>query len=442
MQRRNKILAAKVVTVLSVIPAAIFANSGGALPRHTGAPGDQTCNECHTGAASPPGRVEIVYSGGANYVPGERGRFTVTITDSGARRFGFQASARLVSNLANGQAGTLASAGPQTQVLCEDGRDLPCRDTAPVQFVTHTAQGSSSGNRFEFDWTPPAAGAGEVRVYVAANAANGNGSQTGDNIYTTSITLTPQAGGGGGNRPSISEGGVADAFTYQRGVAAGAWTAIFGQNLAASTRNWDGSPEFAQGRLPLSLDGVSVTINGRPAPVFFISPGQVNVLAPTDEATGNVQVVVRNAAGESAPVTVAKSRLLPAFYAPFGQNNRLFVTGVLNSTGQILGKTGVEPRAARAFRPGDIVQFYATGLGPTNPPRPADEVVASPANLVETPTIRINETVVQILGAALVGSGLYQINATIPDVPDGDHPIVLEIGAVRSSNNVSISIQR
>jgi uncharacterized protein (TIGR03437 family) len=187
---------------------------------------------------------------------------------------------------------------------------------------------------------------------------------------------------------------------------------------------------------------VSVTINGRPAPVFFISPTQVNVLAPSDDTTGNVQVVLRNAAGESAPITVSKTGLLPAMYAPFSQGDRFFVTAVENSSGAILGKSGVEPRATRAFRPGDVVQFYATGLGPTNPARPADQVVPAATPLVNTPAIRINDVPVQILGSALVGSGLYQINATIPDVPNGDQPIVVEIGGARSSSSVSITIQR
>jgi uncharacterized protein (TIGR03437 family) len=435
MKSSKNIAIAKCITVLAVGPAILFAVSTGAPPRHTGAPGDQgTCTQCHAGAAGS-GRVEITYSGGTNYTPGERGRFTVTITDPNARRFGFSASARLVSNLANGQAGTLVT-GSGTQVECEDSRALPCRTEAPVQFITHTTP--AQAGRFEFDWDPPASG--DVRVFVAANAANGNGSNTGDTIYTAIINLTAS----GGNRPAISQGGVGDTFNGQPGVGTNAWISIYGQNLATATRTWDGAPEFAQNppRLPLSLDGVSVTINGKAAPVYFVSPGQVNVLAPTDDATGDVQVVLKNANGESAPMTARRSRLLPSLYAPFGQSGRLFVTGVENATGAILGKSGIEPRATRAFRPGDVVQFYASGLGPTNPAIDAAAVVSTPAALAETPTLRINNVPVQILGSAYVGSGLYQINATIPDVPNGDHPMEVEVGGVRSASTVSISIQR
>lgn len=439
MERSRKILIAKFATILSVIPVVVVANSGGAPPARTGAPGEQTCASvgCHTGTPvnSNNGNVSITYSGGSNYVPGQTGRFTVTITDSGAdrRAYGFQAAAKLASG---GQAGALA-AGTGMQVFCADERRPPCRDEAPIQYITHTAPKGTG--TFDFDWTPPATASGAITVYVAGNAANGNGSNTGDRIYTSSITLTP--GASGGPSPAISSGGVADAFTFQQGVAPNAWVALFGTNLSSETRTWDGTPELGQQRLPTTLAGVSVTIDGRPAPVYAVSPGQVNVLTPVGIGAGDVQVVLRNANGETTS-TARALNVLPGFYAPFAQNNRLFVTGVNNANGAILGKAGVEPRATRAFRPGDVVQFYANGLGATNPAVGENQFIAAPRSLVNTPSIRINDVPVEVLGSALVGSGLYQVNARIPDVPDGDHPIVIETGGARSGSNVSITIQR
>ena len=43
---------------------------------------------------------------------------------------------------------------------------------------------------------------------------------------------------------------------------------------------WSNAPEFASGRMPTQLAGVSVTVNGRPAYVYFVSPAQINVLTP------------------------------------------------------------------------------------------------------------------------------------------------------------------
>jgi len=67
-------------------------------------------------------------------------------------------------------------------------------------------------------------------------------------------------------------------------------------------RTWR-ADEIVGGRLPTALDGVSVTINGKAAYVYYISPAQINVQAPTDGATGAVNVVVTNNGSVSAPAT-------------------------------------------------------------------------------------------------------------------------------------------
>jgi uncharacterized protein (TIGR03118 family) len=62
-----------------------------------------------------------------------------------------------------------------------------------AQFIEHTLAGTRAGTpggaTFQFDWTPPAAGSGAVVLYVAANAANANGSPSGDHIYTSSLEV-------------------------------------------------------------------------------------------------------------------------------------------------------------------------------------------------------------------------------------------------------------
>lgn len=77
-----------------------------------------------------------------------------------------------------------------------------------------------------------------------------------------------------------------NAAGFQPGVASGAWITIFGQNLAPVTRTWEAAKEIVNGKLPVSLDGVSVSINNKPAFVYFIGPTQINVQAPSDDAVG------------------------------------------------------------------------------------------------------------------------------------------------------------
>ncbi len=442
MTRSHRVQLAQRATLLCSVPVALWAFASGPDPRNTGAPGDTTCAQatCHIGTAvnNNGNRITLEFEGGSNYRPGVRQRVTVLISEPAAL-YGFQLSARLGSNTRNGQAGTFTP-GTNQAVICEDGsiRRTSCPATAPLEFVEHSAP--SSVGTFSFDWTPPATDVGEVRFYVAANAANGNGrADNGDKIYTTSVTLTPAATGTG-TRPAISSGGVADAFTGQAGTAVNTWTAIYGTNLSSTTRDWGAT--FPAGQLPFSLDGVSVTVNSKPAPIFFVSPGQINFIGPADDASGDVAVVVTNANGASTPVSVRRSAVLPSIYSPFGADGKLFATVVENASGAILGKVGVEPRAARAVRPGDIIQIYASGLGATNPVQAPDKVVTGTPALTAPLTVRIGNVNAEVFGTVLRFSALYQIGVRVPDVPDGDQPIVVDVSGTVSGSNVLLSVKR
>jgi len=452
MQRN--ILVRKTSVALLALPFLVYAYVSGPDPRVTGAPGDspQACatGGCHTGTGvnAGPGRVEIEFPGGSTYVPGQKQRWTVRVTDTAQRVFGFQATARLESNPSAAQAGTFSNIDGTTQILCDDGSVRPsagCRANFTVEFIEHTR--GAAANTFTFEWTPPATNVGNVRVYVAGNAANGNGTNTGDRIYTANYTLTPSTGGGGGeNRPVISQGGVADGFNFGVGVGPSTWTAIFGTNLATVTKTWDDA--IRGNTLPTTLEGVSVSVNGKPATVSFVSPVQVNVLTPTDIGTGTMNVVLTNANGESAPVAVTATAVKPAFYAPFAQNSRFFVTAVAtqlqNGQPVYVGKQGVDPRVTRGARPGEILQVFGTGFGATNPVVPTTQIVSGAPAITSQVRIRFGETVATFAGSGnLVAAGLYQFNVTVPGtLADGDYPLIAEVGGVTSSSNVYITVQR
>src|SRR6185312_5944936 len=89
----------------------------------------------------------------------------------------------------------------------------------------------------------------------------------GNNIlaFTGGLVITPPP-------PVIN--GVQDAESGRKSFTSGQWVAIYGSNLAGTTRTW-GDADFTGGvspgsPLPSSLDGVSVTINGAPALVFLV----------------------------------------------------------------------------------------------------------------------------------------------------------------------------
>src|SRR5438309_2203316 len=84
--------------------------------------------------------------------------------------------------------------------------------------------------------------------------------------------------------PTIDVGGVVSGASFQPGIVPGSWLTIKGSNLSpVASDTWDKA--IVDGKLPTSLDGVSVNVGSKPAYVYFISPTQINVQAP-DVGTG------------------------------------------------------------------------------------------------------------------------------------------------------------
>jgi uncharacterized protein (TIGR03437 family) len=449
MQKNRLVGLAKSSVVFLTLPILLLAFSVGPDPRHTGAPGDQTCarSGCHTGTAvnGGGGRVELQLPGGLTYVPGQKQRIAVVITDGNAttRNYGFQATARLGSNEANGQAGTFSLVGRDI-ILCVDGRErtgASCPSTAALEFISHGDASNRTG-RFEFDWTPPSTDVGPVKIYVAGNAANGNGAASGDRIYTTNVTLTPAASGG--NRPVItSNGGVVNGASFAPGIVAGAWTTLFGSNLAAALKTWDGLID-AQGNFPTAIDGVRVTIDGLPAFINFISANQINVQAPALTRTGMVPVVVTTPGGTSETVMANVVRESPGLFL-FTQSPVRYPAAVRATDGRFIAPAGLFPGlTTEPAKPGDIVLLFGTGFGPTTPAVTPGRVFSGAAPLADLSAlqVRIGGMSVTPSFAGLSGSGLYQFNVTVPNLPDGNHRIEMLVNGQQIQTDVQLPVRR
>ena len=446
MARNTRIQFGKVVALLLSLPLLVWAFSSGPDAKSTAAPGDNSpmscaAAGCHTGTAlnAGGGNVALTFPGGLTYTPGQKIRVRVTITDSTARIYGFQATARLASNEARGQAGTFTKLSNNYDILCESGAlrsstTNTCPATAPLEFIEHNVPlQASAGNFFEFDWTAPATDVGAVKFYVSGNAANGNGAVTGDKIYTTSATLT--VGAGGPAKPTIS--GVSNGASFAAGIVSGSWTTLTGKFGTSSTRTWDAAREIVNGKLPLSLDGISVKINNKDAAVYFISDSQLNVQAPTDAALGPVAVTVTTAAGTSDPFTANLIAEQPGFFM-FPQNYVAAVRsdGVFTAKANLFAGLTTVPA-----KPGDILLLFGTGFGATNPAVPAGEIFGGAARTTRPVTITIGGIDSPVLFAGITGAGLYQFNVTVPAaVPNGDLPIVATINGQRTQTGALITI--
>jgi len=243
--------------------------------------------------------------------------------------------------------------------------------------------------------------------------------------------------------PTISSGGVVNGASGRAGIASGSWVTIYGTNLSTTTRQWNAA-DFRDGRLPMSLDGVSVKINNRDAAVYFISPTQINALAPTDPSLGIVGVTVTNSRGTSANFATSYQTYSPAFFT-FSQQNGIYPAAVYPS-GAFVGRTDLFAGAASSLppAPGDRILLFGTGFGPVTPAADPASVVTGAATLAtgNDLTISVGGQRATVEFAGLVGSGLYQFNIIVPDVPDGDQPLIAQIGGLTSQATLRLTVRR
>jgi len=222
-------------------------------------------------------------------------------------------------------------------------------------------------------------------------------------------------------------------------IESGSWVSIYGTGLSATTRSWRAS-DFSGNLLPTTLDNVSVQINGKKAAIAYVSPGQLNVQAPTDPTTGPVQVQVTNASG-----TATGTATLAAYAPGFFTFQAKYAAAAHNADGVPVAPAGYfgNSAASRPAQPGEFIQIYATGLGPTTPAVPSGQVVGSPAPLPDLTQLKvtIGGAAATLYYAGLVAAGEYQINAIVPLLPDGDQPVLATIGGVTSQTGVSIPVK-
>ena len=262
----------------------------------------------------------------------------------------------------------------------------------------------------------------------------------GSSPQTVPVTFTIQAPA---QKPTISAGGVVNAAGLGNAIAPGTWVSLYGTLLSTTTRAWRDA-DFQNGRLPTALDGVSVTINGKPAAVAFISPLQINVLAPDDTATGLAPVQVRNALGTSDSVLVLQQTAAPALFQVRGATaNYSAATHADGSlvAGPALIQQGYSGTAARV---GETIVLFGTGFGATQPPISATALVPAPLPLArpEDLRVRIGGLDAAIAFAGLISPGVYQFNVVVPQLSEGDKPVVAELRGLLTQPDLLLPIQR
>jgi uncharacterized protein (TIGR03437 family) len=272
-------------------------------------------------------------------------------------------------------------------------------------------------------------------ITIASNAANSSV------VVPVQLTVEKQ------NPPVAFPGGVVNNGTFigNQPLALGDITAVFGDQFTYS------DPVSASS-LPLgtTLGNTQVVVNGtdangnpvvKAAPVYYVSPGQINLQIPFEAATGDSTIQVIRNGTPSNTVSVNIASAAPSFL--------LLNSGYVIMTTPAGALTGISSAPAHA---NDVVVIYTIGLGPTSPAVPSG--TGSPSNppamapqtqvcfgehaAVTKPPVCV---AAQFSGLTPGFVGLYQINAQIPTgLPTGNVPIYFTV-AGQASDQELIALQ-
>ena len=253
------------------------------------------------------------------------------------------------------------------------------------------------------------------------------------NSATVSVTLVvlPPTG------PPIAATMVSAASLSTGAVAPGEIVTIFGQNMGPFVPA--GFMLGSNGKVATNLGGTQVLFDSMPAPVLYTSTTQINAIVPY-EVAGQASTVV-SVVWDGMPVTATAVPVAPAEPAVFTiASNGEGAGAVLNSDNSL------NSSSAPAVR-GSIVQIFATGAGVTMPAGITGGITSTdtekPAQPVSVTIGGVNAQIVYAAAAPDAVSGLFQVNATVPQgiAPGPAVPLVLTVGTASSPAGVTIGVK-
>ena len=293
----------------------------------------------------------------------------------------------------------------------------------------------------------PATGVAPSTLTVSVNSAGLNAG-----TYTGSITIAAVDNASNSPQvlpvelavgvPLIGQNGVVNgaSFSTEAVVSPGSISSLFGTNLATETVAAVELP------LPRTLAGTQVLVNEVPAPLFFVSPFQINFQMPPDVSGTTAELVVVSAGVRGLPEPARVSPERPGIFTAVSGGTGQGAVLLANSNVIAAPIGSIPGRTSQPVARGEIVSIFATGLGATDPQsEPGEPAGASPlSNTITMPDVLIGGIPAHVFFAGLAPGfvGLYQVNVAIPagTAPGAEVPLVLIQSGI-SSNTVSIAVQ-
>lgn len=245
--------------------------------------------------------------------------------------------------------------------------------------------------------------------------ASYDGSSTSTPI-TSSVTLNVRAIGSSSNgTPAIPSNGLVDGASFQPRYSPGMILSVFGATLAPA-----GTAESASSvPLPVTMVGVSATVNGVEAPLYYVSATQLNIQVPWSIAVNSSATLIVNNNGQLAQQTFNVAAASPGI---FTDQNRVIVPNGSAAVGQ----------AATLYMAGTgaVTPGIATGSAPSTA-TPLDELPAPPDTTV---TVGGVQATTSFIGIPYSLVGVTQINFQIPSgVSPGLQPVIVNVNGTASN---------
>ena len=256
--------------------------------------------------------------------------------------------------------------------------------------------------------------------------------------------------------PTVNVGGVLNGASYSTTNPPGSLIVIFGTNMAGSFLGASSTP------LSMKLQNTSVTVEGKPTPMFYVSATQSAVQLPWATSDGNANIVVTRNGAASAPQQMQVGQFSPGIFTTTqnGQGmalafNAIPITvngkpalAIAQPAGSVPGLPTVPAKV------GDHMLVYCTGLGAVTPTIADGAAPCALSGCKSTDKQRTTTTIPKVLiggvsahvefsGLAPQFVGVYQLNFQVPSgVPTGNAvPIQIEIGGITSRSGVTIAVQ-
>jgi uncharacterized protein (TIGR03437 family) len=276
-----------------------------------------------------------------------------------------------------------------------------------------------------------------VDPYSLVSAGGVNPNTANEFVFALHFTLQAAA-------PTVLGVISASGFGAFPTFAPGSWIEIYGTALSGVTMGW-GAGNFTGVNGPTTLGNTSVTIDGQPAFVAFVSPLQVNVQVAGGVATGTQNLVVTTAAGSSPPFAATVNDTQPGLLAPpsWDINGTQYVVAQFADYSFVLPPGSIAGLTTQRAQPGDTIILYGIGFGPVTPDTPPGQLVQQLNSINGAVSVSIGGVPAKVTYDGLSPNymGLYQFNVVVPNVPASDTtPLTFTLGGVSGTQTLSIAI--